>query len=312
LLSNSVPLPLGRNPPTIVAVRAKALARQSMTPVRISLLTLLSATHTSSVVEAHSANALLEAVLPHDLLCHCSTGANDTSPRCLVPALGRPLRVCFDHDPGQKNRWNELQGFSHAVSGLVSVSSLAPNPSHACALLSRSNPTLVATQSECVQRVPNNYIEYSKARCFNDLQKLADQGMQPDVVLSSWDDKTLLQRYLERFRVSPHLAHRVWVISARRRVAPRISSPTCARLASLSRRYSLRDRRLYRVPQVNNRYHYAVLCDTMLQGRVFSKEAREAVQSAPRAASCGVTLSHGLVLSATRAASLPHPSGHDK
>lgn len=124
--------------------------------------------------------------------------------------------MCFDHDPGQKNRWNELQGFSHAVSGLVSVSSLAPNPSHACALLSRSNPTLVATQSECVQRVPNNYIEYSKARCFNDLQKLADQGMQPDVVLSSWDDKTLLQRYLERFRVSPHLAHRVWVISARK------------------------------------------------------------------------------------------------
>jgi len=48
------------------------------------------------------------------------------------------------------------------------------------------------------------------------------------------------------------------------------------RLASLSCRYSLRDRRLYRVPQVYGRYHYTVLCDTMLQGRVFSKEAREA------------------------------------
>ena len=42
---------------------------------------------------------------------------------------------------------------------------------------------------------------------------LADQGMQPDVVISDWPDKTLLE-YLERFRLSPHLAHRVWVISA--------------------------------------------------------------------------------------------------
>lgn len=196
---------------------------------------------------------------------HCACSNKNDTRSCLLPALGRRLRVCFEHTATEESRWEFFKRTTFDSQAHVAecVDFVGP----AADQESRWNELPEAKKSHKSWNAQNLILQRQPS-CF----RLLENGglpVLPDVIVTDHASSDVLS-LLETARTASNAALRVWIVHARRfdSAAMLGGSPIWhPNLAAHFREYALRNRSLYRSAPVGERYHWQLACDFTLHAQ---------------------------------------------
>lgn len=223
-----------------------------------------------SLLEPHFARLQLKLDAVLSTPCTCSGPAtivdNKNHSSCILPALGRPLRICFEHAKEEQHRWNQFlqatfDSQTHTSECIQMVGPAAEIERAWREPLAHATSRNKAWNSETMNRLKSR-------KCFAMLETGQLSGNEPDLIITDRRSIDTIE-LLENARTATTPTHRVWIIHARRSDSSShlFQSPVWhPNLAAHFREYALRDRSLYKkipVP-VGDRYHWQLTCNYTL------------------------------------------------